>query len=158
MAGKSKKEIRRLADKFLGRPTEELMGDPEFQQLTVEDVDALGAEQRPRASRGKMTAEEFSPGVREESDAAEDRDVPEADPRSDSPPVVLNDDADLTRPAALASSRRVRGSSTTTPTSTRTPSPSARSGSSRNARPSTPIFPSAAGGDAALARLSPRSR
>ncbi len=29
-------EIRRLADKFSGRSTKEVMEDPEFQQLTAE--------------------------------------------------------------------------------------------------------------------------
>jgi hypothetical protein len=40
-------EIRRLADKFSGRSTKEVMEDPEFQQLTAEDVEALAAEHGP---------------------------------------------------------------------------------------------------------------
>lgn len=75
--GKSEEEIRRLAAKFFGMPNEELVKDPEFQQLTQEDVNALATEHYRRAA--------------DETDAGAPA----------SPPVLISDDADWDRPAAL---------------------------------------------------------
>ncbi len=53
-------EIRRLADKFSGRSTKEVMEDPEFQQLTAEDVEALATEHGQPSSTSSASARPFS--------------------------------------------------------------------------------------------------
>jgi hypothetical protein len=60
MAAKSEQEIRRLADKFDGKSGGQLVEDPEFQQLTVEDLQALSAEYRRRAGDARAQAAEWS--------------------------------------------------------------------------------------------------
>jgi hypothetical protein len=57
---RSEQAIRRLADKFFGRPTAELRQDPEFQQLSKEEVSALGAEYVRRSAEAEVATEEFT--------------------------------------------------------------------------------------------------
>jgi len=57
---RSEAAIRRLADEFFGRPSAELIQDPEFAQLTKEDVSALGAEYVRRSREAETATEEFA--------------------------------------------------------------------------------------------------
>jgi hypothetical protein len=55
-------EIEALADRYSGRPFEELLRDRDFRRLSEEDVRALTAEFRRRAARAESEVQIDVPG------------------------------------------------------------------------------------------------